>query len=573
MRRIHCVFVVVLQLIAALWAVNACGECLVVTTHGSMWQFRDTVWRYPAFQAHEDLFDVLTTVPLDTSLESFPEQEIAVAESIELTFELDEPIADALLLHLSGETPDYDGFRSSFEVTDPGGVTYELSNHTSERTLHIDQPVQGTYTIRLYSDMGGSFTLEVGAGVSPFLTLDLAAYKAVFVPDIDQLTAREIEVVRAYLEVGGKLVVISDFIQGVSYYSSSNFSALNDLISPSGIRFTEELLRTTEVVTANRQEINVLTDIVESPLTRGVSQVVSTGSTLDLSGSAQGLVFDDDGEAAIAFDRQGLGEYLVVATGIGFNSDFSLHENDLLATRIVEWANGLTSALYFPAAASASGLEGTFWSTDAWIHNQSTVGLDVVGAFLAQRRDNGSAVNSPLPLGMIPAGGFLEVEDIVAALGGAGKVGGVYLAATPQEATGSADLISASSHTWTANPSGAGTFGQGIAAVIAGTKDELRAPGLFQNTGYRTNVGVLNTANATIIMNVSILDSSGVQSAVASWTVLPYEQHQASLSSLGVPALEGGTCVFTVTSGPASFLGFASVVDNDSGDAVYIEAR
>lgn len=573
MRRVHCLVVVVCQLIAVFWATGVFGECLVVTTHGSRWQYRDTVWRYPAFQALEDAFTVLGTVPLDTSLQTFPEREIAVTGSVQLIFELDEPVDDALLLHLSGETPDYGGFRSSFEVTDPSGAIYQLPNHTSERTLHIDQPVQGTYTVNMYSNLGGTFTLEVGTGLSPFLTLDLAAYTAVFVPDLDKLTAREIEAVRAYLEIGGKLVVISDFIQGTSYYSSSNFPALNDLLSPSGIQLTGELLYTTEVITANNQEINVLEDVVDSPITRGVSQVISTGSTLALSGSAQCFVFDDDGEAVIAFDRQGLGEYLVVATGIGFNSDFRLEENDLLATRIVEWANGLSTVLYLPAAASAPGLEGTFWSTDAWIHNRSAVEVDVVGAFLAQRSDNGSAITSPLPLGTIAAGGFLEVKDVVSALGQAGKVGGIYLAATPHEATASADLISASSHTWTANPFGDGTFGQGIAAGAAGTKNELRAPGLFQNAGYRTNVGVLNTSNATITVAVKIIDSDGVQMEEASWALQPYEQRQASLNSLGVPTMEGGACVFAVTSGPTSFLAFASIVDDNSGDAVYVEAR
>lgn len=573
MCRNRCLVVVFSLLIATLLTAGVFGECLVVTTHGSNWQYRDEVWRYPAFQAHEDLFDVLATIPIDVSLERFPERETAAGESIELAFELETAVDDALLFHLSGDTPDYGGFRSRFEVTDPVGTTYHLNNHTSERTLHIDQPVLGTYIINMRSDSGGTFTLEVGAGVSPFLTLDLASYSSVFVPDIDQLTEREIDAVRDYLQVGGKLVVISDFIRGTSYFASSNFPALNDLLSPSGIQLTGVLARSSEVVTANQQEINVFDDVADSPLTRGVTQVVSTGSTLSLSGSAQGLVFDDDGEAVISFDRQGLGEYLVVATGIGFNADFDLDENDLLATRIVEWANGLTTALYLPAAASAAGLEGTFWSTDAWIHNRSTVTIDVVGAFLAQRRDNGSAVTSPLPLGEIPAGGFLEVADIVSELGQAGKVGGIYLAATPRVATSTADLISASSHTWTANPFGDGTFGQGIAAVAAGTKAELRAPGLFQSAGFRTNVGVLNSSNSDITVAVRILDGSGAQAAEASWTLLPYEQRQASLSSLGVPSLEGGTCVFTITSGPESFLAFASVVDNGSGDAVYIEAR
>lgn len=564
---------VVCQLVAALWATTAIGECLVVTTHGSRWQYQDDVWRYPAFQAHDKLFTVLGTVPLDTTLQTFPTRAIAAQEHLELTFELDQQVDDALLFHLSGSTPGYDGFRASFTVVDPNEVEYRLPNHTSERTLHIDQPALGTYTIHMFTDTAGSFTVDVGTGISPFLTLDLAAFTALFLPDLDQLTSREIDAVRAYLEIGGKLVVISDFIQGGSYSSSSNFPALNDLLSPSGIRFTGELAVSDQVVTANNQQITVFDDVVDSPVTRGVDTVISTSSTLDLSGGAQGLVFDDNREAVVALDQQGLGDYLVVGTGIGFNSDFRLDENDLFATRIVEWANGLSAVLYLSAAASASGAQGTHWTTDAWIHNRAEVDVDVFGAFLAQGQDNGAALASLQPLGGIPAGGFLEIPDIVAALGQHGRVGGIHLAATPHSATGTADLITASSHTWTPNPLGDGTYGQGITAVPAGAKGELRAPGLFQSGAFRSNVGVLNTSMADITVRVRILDGSGTQRADVLWDLQPFEQRQESLATMGLPQLAGGTCVFTVTAGPESFIGYASIVDNDSGDAVYVEAR
>jgi len=564
---------VVCQLIAALWVTTAFGECLVVTTHGSRWQYRDDVWRYPAFQAHEEMFTVLGAVPLDRTLRTYPSRTISAQEHIDFTFELDEQVDDALLFHLSGNTPGYNGFRGSFTVVDPNEVEYRLWNHTSERTLHIDQPVQGTYTVYMFTDTDGSFSVEVGTGVSPFLTLDLAAFTALFLPDLDPLTPREIDAVRAYLDTGGKLVVISDFIQGGSYVSSSNFEALNDLLSPSGIQFTGELAVSDEVVTANNQEITVFDDVVDSAVTRGVESVISTASTLDLEGGAQGLVFDDNDDAVVALDQQGFGDYLVVGTGIGFNADFHLDENDLFATRIVEWANGLSAVLYLSAAASAPGSAGTHWTTDAWIHNRSDVDVDVFGAFLAQGHDNSSALASSQLLGAISAGGFLEIADIVSALGQTGKVGGIYLAATPQTATDTADLIAVSSHTWTGNPFGDGTYGQGITAVSAGTEGELRAPGLFQSSAFRSNVGVLNTSTADITVRVRILDDKGAQQANELWNLQPYEQRQESLASLGVSHLAGGTCVLTVTAGPESFIGYASIVDNDSGDAVYVEAH
>ena len=127
MARLRTLIPIVCRLVVGLWAAAAFGECLVVTTHGSRWQFRDDVWRYPAFQAHENYFTVLGTVPLATTLQTFPERSISPQEHIEFTFELDEPVGDALLVHLSGSTPSYNGFRARFTVTDPNGIEYARS--------------------------------------------------------------------------------------------------------------------------------------------------------------------------------------------------------------------------------------------------------------------------------------------------------------------------------------------------------------------------------------------------------------------------------------------------------------
>lgn len=143
--------VLIVVTLCIVWAgvVSAAGECLVVLTHGSRWLYGDSVWRYPAFKSHEASFELLTTTPLSQVLASFPEQALETHVGAQLTFELDQAVDDALLFHLTGATPGYDGLRAAFTVTDPIGGVYHYSNHISDRTLHIDQPVQGTYTIDL----------------------------------------------------------------------------------------------------------------------------------------------------------------------------------------------------------------------------------------------------------------------------------------------------------------------------------------------------------------------------------------------------------------------------------------
>ena len=57
------------------------------------------------------------------------------------------------------------------------------------------------------------------------------------------------------------------------------------------------------------------------------------------------------------------------------------------------------------------------------------------------------------------------------------------------------------------------------------------------------------------------------------WSLAPYEQRQLGLPSFGVSSLDGGTVVFARTSADGSYCGYLSIVDQDTGDAVYVAAQ
>jgi hypothetical protein len=320
---------------APLRAAEAKG--LVILTHGSNWFFRDALWRYPAFEDHEQSFTFIKRLPLDEVLEEHTGLSIAHGW-LTLQFELDRALEDALVFDLSGSTADYGGLRLTMDVTAPGDVRYRSWNHISERSLHIDQPPQGQYTVAFYTDLGADFSLRIGTARSPFLTADLLSYAFLLVPDVDPLSPREVDSVERFLQGGGNLVVLSDLIMGPTYSSSSNFGALNTLLAPCDMQFTGQLLTSTHQITANGQSITVLSNIVPHEITQGITQVVSTGSTLALTGTAQGLVFDAQAEAAVAVSTVGRGQCLALGVGIGFNSDFWLRQNDPLADNTVRWA-------------------------------------------------------------------------------------------------------------------------------------------------------------------------------------------------------------------------------------------
>jgi hypothetical protein len=238
-----------------------------------------------------------------------------------------------------------------------------------------------------------------------------------------------------------------------------------------------------------------------------------------------------------------------------------------------EGVDAATQILFIPAAASVQGLGGTFWSTNGWFSNLVGFPVTVSGAFLRQGQDNTQALQNLTELGVVPPMGFLQIDDIVGSLGGNEEAGGVYLVATAEAGNLPATLISGTTHTFTPNTGGDGVYGQGLAAVPAGVSNMVIAPGAFQGSVFRTNVGALNTSAETVTLSVRITDDEGVEVAAEVWTLPPYSHRQKSLAAFGTGPMDGGTVKLTRTSNTGSFRAYTSTVDQSTGDAVYNEAR
>ena len=232
-----------------------------------------------------------------------------------------------------------------------------------------------------------------------------------------------------------------------------------------------------------------------------------------------------------------------------------------------------TQELYIPAAASAHGQQGTFWTTSAWLHNGSDDLADVYGAFLSQGRDNSAAVAAPMFLATIPAHGTLALEDLVSELGSSDATGGLYLLGELDRLDAPLPFLYVTSQTSTPNAAGQGSYGQGIPAVSGDIATRAVAAGACQSAQKRTNVGVLNTSSHPIALSITVLDANGTVAATTMWTLAPYEQRQVGLPSFGISSLSGGTVVFSRTSDDGSYCGYLSIIDQDTGDAVYVAAQ
>jgi len=237
---------------------------------------------------------------------------------------------------------------------------------------------------------------------------------------------------------------------------------------------------------------------------------------------------------------------------------------------------GLASAvqqLYVPAAASTPGNGGTFWTTSAWISNLSSSAVVVHGAALLQGQGNAGAITSPIEIGTVAAGGFLRIDDVYHQIGADNAAGGLFLEMTAEGELPYTRLVSVATYTSTPNPTGGGAYGQGIPAATPGAETEVVCPGIEDNDGHRTNVGVLNTSDRVIDVEVTIVDTMGARIGSETWQLQPFEQRQQRVTTLGAAGLEGGTVRFRLHSAEGSFLAYSSVVDNQTGDAVYIAAN
>lgn len=235
-------------------------------------------------------------------------------------------------------------------------------------------------------------------------------------------------------------------------------------------------------------------------------------------------------------------------------------------------ATTATQELFLPVAASKAGSNNTYWTTDIWVYNLVGFPVTLAAGVLRANQDNSSRVANPTTVATIQPNRFQRLADVLGTLN-EHITGGLYLRATAEAAGLPAELIMLVSRNSTPNPGASGSYGQGIAAVEPGTRNKTIACGVFENANNRTNAGVLNTSGSSVTVSVKVLNSQGTVAGQASWTLLPYEHRMVNVGTLGASGLDGGVAVFERTSQAGSFRGFISVVDNHTGDSVFVEAR
>jgi subtilisin-like proprotein convertase family protein len=216
-----------------------------------------------------------------------------------------------------------------------------------------------------------------------------------------------------------------------------------------------------------------------------------------------------------------------------------------------------------PAVIRGDGAEGTRWRSDLWLSNLSSAAI----TFTLDWHDAAGRVRDHSFL--MPRGHSIRIEDVLASVWQA-ETGSGFL-----RLRSSGSGWGASSRAWT--PGGGGTYGQWIPAVLdpqaIGRSDRaLAVAQLTRTSSFRTNIGVAEITGAAVTVRIVVKDAGGRDLWAALETLAGFEQRQLSLALAGAPEFPNGYAWIEVVEGDGRVLAYGSVIDNRSGDPIYVPA-
>ncbi len=226
--------------------------------------------------------------------------------------------------------------------------------------------------------------------------------------------------------------------------------------------------------------------------------------------------------------------------------------------------------IYVLASAHVAGAAGTDWRTDMEVHNPGTV----QAAFTVALLQRGVANTSPQTQSFnLAAGRSVRYTDVLLSMFGFSGAAVLRISATQ-------GVVSAASRTY--NQVTNGTYGQFIGGVPAlraiGTGEHGRIVQLTHNraagSGFRTNVGLANVVGTTTVVRVELYSANGTKLGQADYSLAPYMYIQVDriFESVTAGDVEDGYVIVSTTTAGGRFLAYASVVDNRTGDPIYIPA-
>ncbi len=237
---------------------------------------------------------------------------------------------------------------------------------------------------------------------------------------------------------------------------------------------------------------------------------------------------------------------------------------------VAVWTITTVSAqtVYIPASANAEGVNNTRWRTDLQVKPRGSAPAAFTVELLESNADNTDPLNVEH---VLAAGESLRLGNALDTEFGYTGTAALRITATDGE-------IVATSRTYNDDP--AGTYGQTVPAL--GTDEAFgfghdaalillsRSPD--QAAGFRTNIGFINLSSSQTPMKVDLFRADGTPLGSLTRSLGPFGHRQINdaFHAVGADNVDDGYALVRTTAPGGAFIAYASVVDNATGDAIFI---
>ena len=242
--------------------------------------------------------------------------------------------------------------------------------------------------------------------------------------------------------------------------------------------------------------------------------------------------------------------------------------HDLLVTgelmQDIGWGASATpaSSWFLPSSARAGGQGGAFYTTDLTVANRSQADTTITLKFLDHDVDGRSGAELTFNLG---AGRAATYGDV---LGNVFNVTSGYGAIRISSPSASLNILGQ-----TSKPGGGGTFGQSVPAVAPADLITPSSPrsivAVREDATFRTNLILVNTTEAPLVVDVALLDGTGAQLASGSYSLAPLGMRQVPqvVRDLAIPSnLTNAQLLLSTRTSGGAFGAYASVIDIATND-------
>ncbi len=263
-------------------------------------------------------------------------------------------------------------------------------------------------------------------------------------------------------------------------------------------------------------------------------------------------------------DKDGFGS-------LGFGGPHELEAASGIPNRVIDFLNtpltgGIQTPSYaywvLPSTARASGLGGSFYTTDLTITNTGLSDATVTMKFLGNNVDGRSGAEKTIHLAATKSITFKDVLNSVFGL--TSGYGAIRIISSTQflEVQGQ-----------TSTPGAGGTFGQSVPAAAS---HELVRPsrsmsilGVREDASFRTNLILTNAGESPLDADVSLISDDGLTLGSKRYNLLPLGMTQITkvVRDLGITSdLKEARIHLSTQTANGAFAAYASVIDNVTND-------